>query len=87
MLALDIRGGIEHFLHSGSSFGAFEGDDHHIAALDPVAEYAVNCGFLRGKHFGGPAETEDAGVYAGCLDYAAVPGDVAFEHCEASVFT
>ena len=39
---LDIGCGIKHFLHSGTSLGAFMSNYHYIAGYYLAAKYAVN---------------------------------------------
>ena len=82
---LDIRGRIEHLLHSGAALGAFVADYYHVAAYHLASEDAVTSLFLRVEHLCGAAEMEDGLVHARGLHYAAVLCQVALEHGQAAV--
>ena len=81
---LDVRGGIEHFLHAGASLGAFVAHDHHIARLDLVIEDVLHRIILRLDHMGWAFEHENGFVHACRLDHAAIARDVASQHGEAA---
>ncbi len=85
VLRLDVAGGVEHLLHSGTSLGAFVSDDYHIAAHYLVAEYSVHSLFLRLEHLCRAAEVEYALINAGGLYNASVGGYVSSQHCKAAV--
>ena len=83
---LDVRCGVKHFLHSRSSFGAFVGDDHHIAAHHLASQDSLASRFLRIEDFSGTGEFPDALIHSSRLHHASVLRNVTLQYRQASVF-
>src|SRR5690606_26855358 len=82
---LQIRRGVEHFLHAGAALGAFVADDDDITGLDLVAENPFNRVFLAFEHASTTGKGENAFINTGRLHNAAVNGHVPVEHRQAAV--
>jgi hypothetical protein len=85
-LGLDVAGGVEHFLHAGAAFGAFVTHDHHIARLDLVGQDVGHGFVLAFNHMGRAFKHQNGIVHPGGFDHAAVQGDVAHQHGQATFF-
>ena len=81
----DIRGRVEHLLHSGPALGSFVGDNDAVARLHPSAQDALAGIFLTVEDDGWSLEVPKAGVNACGLHHASVLCYVAEEDCHATV--
>ncbi len=83
--ALDIRGGVEHLLHTRASLWSLVGNYHAVARLHLSAEYSLASVLLRVEAHGRTLEMPQRLVHAGRLHHASVFGDVAEEHGKSAV--
>ena len=83
--ALDIRGGIEHLLHTRTTLRSFVGNDDTVAALHLTAEDSLTGIFLRVEHHCGTFEVPQGFIHTGSLHHAAVLSDVAEEHGQSTI--
>ena len=77
VLGFEVRRGVEHLLHAGTSLGSFVADDDRLARLHFVAENALDSLFLRFVDPCAAAENVQRLIDARRLDDAAAAGDVA----------
>ena len=82
----DVRGRIEHLLHTGATFRPFVSDYHHVTRNDFSTQNAGTSSVLRSKHFGRTGEFPDAFVHTGGLDNATVQRDIAFQNSQTPIF-
>ena len=59
----DITCGSQHFLHTGTAFGTFITDDHHVAGLDLSGQDAFAGFFLTFKNDGRASVGQHLGIH------------------------
>jgi hypothetical protein len=69
----------------GPPFGPFVANHDHITGLHLLTQDALHRVFLAFVHAGLAGELPDRLIHTGCLDDAALLGDVAVEHGQAAV--
>ena len=82
---LDIRGGIQHLLHTRTALRPLVGDHHAVATLHLTTEDALTGVFLRIEHHGRTLEMPQALIHASSLHHTAVVGNISEEHSESAV--
>ena len=85
VLRLEVRGRVEHLLHTRTSLGALVADNDNVASLHRAIQNAVHSLLLRLKYLCLTTELHQLLRYASSLHDATLAGDVASEHCQASV--
>ena len=85
-LALDVAGGVEHFLHAGAAFGAFVAHDDHIARLDLVAQDVGHGLVLAFNHVGRAFKYQNGIIHPGGFHHATIQGDVAHQDGQTAFF-
>ena len=84
-LRLQVRRGIEHFLHARATLGTFVANHDNVTSHDLVAQNGVDGFVLAFEDTGAPGEDPLRFVHASGLDDAALLREVAVEHGETAV--
>src|SRR5262249_53560437 len=80
LLRFQIRGRVQHLLHTRSALRSLVTNDHDVALLDAVVEDGGASILLRFEDPGRPFEAPDRRIHAGGLHDAAVLRQVAVQH-------
>ena len=85
MTALDVGCWVEHLLHTRTALRPLVGDDHAVARVNLAAENSLASVLLGVEANGWTLEVPKHWVYARSLHHTTILGDVAEEHCQATI--
>ena len=87
MTGFNIRGRIQHFLHTWATFGTFIRNDHYITTHHLASEDTLTSCLLRIKHFSRSRKLPDTCIHACCFHDTAILSYISFQYCQTTIFT